>query len=201
VSYEQAFLEGPWRNKWLAPFLALAEYLPPPRTVTAMYHGGQLSHGRAAELLAKQGLASDLVTAYLAKSASTATATEKHLAKSEVTRAYADGLMSHGQAVKALEDLKYSAHDAGLILDLIDVATKTAQLNQGISRVRALFQAAKITEQEATSLLAKLGVDADQRRGIIATWRLTQESHHQDPESRPRSSRPGTTACSKPTTP
>jgi hypothetical protein len=38
TSFEQAFLEGPWRNKWLGPFRKAAEYFPPPRTITAMYN-------------------------------------------------------------------------------------------------------------------------------------------------------------------
>lgn len=176
VSYQQSFLEGPWRNKWLEPFLALAEYLPPPRTVTAMYHSGALSHDRAASLLSKQGLAPDLVAAYLAKTATTTAPTEHHLAKSEITTAYADGLMTKAQALTGLRALKYTEHDAALVLQLVDVRVKTSQLNNGVSRVRTLFSGGKLTEQEARNLLHKLGLDADQASAAVQTWHLTQST-------------------------
>lgn len=174
VSYEQAFLEGPWRNKWLRAFLALREYLPPPRTVTAMYHAGQLDHAKAAELLRKYGLAADLAEAYLSKASSAHTATEKHLAKSEVTALFADKLMTREQAVKALEALKYATHDANLILDLVAAKEQASQTNQAVTRVRALYTAGKLTDSDAANLLHQLGVAATQTSAVIATWRLTK---------------------------
>lgn len=174
ISYQQAFLEGPWRNKWLGPFLALAEYLPPPRTVTAMYHDGSLSHDRAAELLSKQGLAPDLVEAYLAKTTTSSAPTEHHLAKSEVTTAYADGLMTKAQALTALRALKYSEHDAALVLQLVDLKVKTAQLNNGVARVRTLYSSGQLTDDQARNLLHQLGLDADQARAAVQTWHLTR---------------------------
>lgn len=173
VSYEQAFLEGPWRNKWLGPFLALAEYLPPPRTVTAMYHQAQITHAQAAELLAKQGLAPDLVAAYLSKSNAPHTATDKHLAKAEVVNLYVDGLMTKAQALSGLEALRYSSHDAALILSLADVRAKTAQMRNGVTRVRTLYEAGKLTAAAAEHLLVELGTVATQAQAIVATWRLT----------------------------
>lgn len=173
VSYQQSFLEGPWRNKWLEPFLALAEYLPPPRTVTAMYHSGQLDHARAAELLAKQGLAPDLVEAYLAKTTTSSAPTEHHLAKTEVTTAYADGILSKAEALAGLRALKYSEHDAQLVLQLVDIKVKASQLNQGVTRTRTLYQSGKLTEAEARNLLVKLGLDADQARAVVSTWHIT----------------------------
>lgn len=173
VSYHQAFLEGPWRNKWLQPFLALAEYLPPPRTVTAMYHDGQIDHQLAAELLRKQGLSAQLAEAYLSRASSTHTTAEKHLAKGEITKAYADGLMTRAQAVKALESLKYQPADVKVILDLVDVHTKTSQLNSAMTRVRALYENGSLSDAEAEKLLHQLGVDAAQAKGTVAIWRLT----------------------------
>lgn len=173
VSYEQAFLEGPWRNKWLPAFKALREYLPPPRTVTAMYHQGQLTHDRAAELLIKQGLAPDLAAAYLSPSSGHAATTEKTLAKTDITALYGDGLMSKTDALAALEALKYTAHDAALILELIDVRINAQQVTAGVSRTRTLFAAGKLTEAQARTALTDLGVAATQAAGIVDTWAVT----------------------------
>lgn len=176
VSYEQSFLEGPWRNKWLAPFLALAEYLPPPRTVTAMYHQGTLTHARAAELLTKQGLAADLVTAYLAPAATSQTTHDKGLTKTDLTTAYADGILTRNQAHDALVALTYSSHDANTILDLIDVRTTTAQVTSGVARTRTLFQGGKLSEAEARAVLHKLGLDSTQAHDAVATWAITHST-------------------------
>lgn len=173
ISYHQAFLEGPWRNKWLTPFLALREYLPPPRTVTAMFHDGQLTHAQAAELLTKQGLAPDLVAAYLSPTSSTTSTTEKHLAKTDILALYTDGLMTSADATKALEAINYTAHDAALIIELQDVRIAAAQVSAGVTRVRGLFNSGKITATEAAAELVKLHVDAAQATELVNTWAIT----------------------------
>lgn len=173
VSYRQAFLEGPWRNKWEPVFRALGEYLPPPRTVTAMYHQNQISHALAAELLAKQGLRPELVAAYLAQGHSATTATERHLAKTEITQAYGDGLLTKAQATKGLEALRYSGHDAAIILQLVDVKVRTSQLNNGVTRVRSLYEQDKLTDTQARELLHQLGMDAPTATAVVRTWHLT----------------------------
>lgn len=173
TSYQQAFLEGPWRNKWLTPFLALANYLPPPRTVTAMYHSGQLTHDQAAVYLADQGLDSDLVTAYLSKSSTATTATEKVLAKADVVSLYKDKLITHDDAISHLVALKYTASDAALILEIADLSAIKSALTAGVARVRTLYLAHKITETDAAASLVQLGVTTAQAAEIIDTWALT----------------------------
>lgn len=173
TSYEQAFLEGPWRNKWLTPFLALAQYLPPPRTITAMFHDGQLTHDQAAGYLAQQGLDATLVAAYLAPAATSLTSHDKALTKTDLTAAYADGLLSRGQATDALTKIGYTGADAGTILDLVDVRTATAQVSAGVTRARALFDAGKLTEAQAKATLQALGMTAAQAAAVVDTWAIT----------------------------
>lgn len=173
VSYDQAFLEGPWRNKWRDAFRALGEYLPPPRTVTAMYHQNALTHDKAAELLTKQGLSQPLVEAYLTKSQSVTHATERHLTTSQITKAYEDGLLTDAQAVKALVALKFSDHDARVILKLVDIRAKTTQLNNGVTRVRSLYEDAKLTADQAVALLVDLKLDRTQAQAMVRVWHLT----------------------------
>ena len=175
ISYRQAFLEGPWRNKWEPVFRKLAEYVPPPRTITAMFHAGQLSHDQAAQYLMANGLAPDLADAYLAPGhTAAATAAEKHLAKTDIVTAYTDKIMSRGQALAALETLHYSATDAGFLLDLADLKETTAQLRAGITRVRSLFQAGKLTATDAATALHALGVTGSQAGDLITTWQIGQ---------------------------
>lgn len=174
VSYEQAFLEGPWRNKWLESFIALRYYYPPPRTVTAMYHSGQLTHEQAADYLVKQGLTGALAEAYLSPSKTTTTTTAKTLTESQVVALYKDKVFTRPEAITHLEALKYNAADADYILQLTDVSTAAAALTQGISSVRTLFEAGKITETTAEASLVTLEIPAAQAKEIITTWALTR---------------------------
>lgn len=170
TSYEQAFLEGPWRNKWLPVFLALKEYLPPPRTVTALFHEGAISHDKAASLLVKQGLAADLAADYLTSSTKTKTATEKHVARSDLFALYVAKLISESDLTAGLVALGYDAHDAALLVKLGDLKTKTGQLSAGVSRVRTLYEAGKIDATTARANLATLLVPANQIPDVIAIW-------------------------------
>ena len=74
VSFRQAFLEGPWRNKWAEPMQRAAVYLPPPRTVTAMYNEGSIDKATAVDLLTQQGLTPELAAAYVSSGSSQKTA-------------------------------------------------------------------------------------------------------------------------------
>lgn len=173
VSYEQAFLEGPWRNKWLPAFLALREYLPPPRTVTAMYHAGQIDHAQAADLLVKQGLSATLAQAYLSPGHTSASAEDKTLAKTDILAMYADGLLSHADAITALVKLRYSEHDAALIIKLQDARTAARQVTAGVTRTRALFNAGKISTADAVGALVSLGVAHPQAVQTVDVWAVT----------------------------
>lgn len=173
VSYDQGFLEGPWRNKWMTPLLALRDYLPPPRTVTAMYHDGQLTSAQASTLLAKQGLTPDLVAAYLTPATKTATTTAKTVSESNVIALYADGLIDKSKAVSMLVALKYPQADAELLIELQDFKVQSAQLSAGVDHVRTLYQGAKITRADAISELEALDISGTQAAALVDTWNVT----------------------------
>lgn len=177
TSYEQAFLEGPWRNKWLKSFIALRWYLPPPRTVTAMFHGGQLTHDEAAELLVKQGLTTDLAAKYLAPTRKTSAA--KELTKAEIIALYENRVTSRAQALKSLQQLGYDDGDAGELLALADLKAHAAQVSSAVTRVRTLFLAGKLTAPQATTTLDKLGVTPEQASALINVWQI---EHARDPK-------------------
>lgn len=173
VTYEQAFLEGPWRNKWLESFIALRNYYPPPRTVTAMFHAKQLTHDQAASYLAKQGLDPALIAAYLTPSAVSTTAKAKELSESQIVSLYADKILTRPQAISHLEALKYTAADADYLLQLHDVSSAAAAITQGVTNVRTLFINNKITAAEAEASLVTLEIPAAQAKEIVTTWSLT----------------------------
>lgn len=172
VAYEQAFLEGPWRNKWEKPFRALGVYLPPPRTVTAMYKEGSLSHDEAVKLLTMTGLAPDLAAAYVQDGNKQAAASSKNLTESAVINLYEARVLAQSDTQAMLETLGYSPDNATYIIKLADLRRAIAAVNTAVSRVQTLFVGHKIDAALAQSALNALAVPADQVAEIIQIWTL-----------------------------
>lgn len=170
VSYQQAFLEGPWRNKWAEPFRTLGEYLPPPRTVTAMMKEGSLTRAEGAALLAKQGLAPKMVEAYLRDASSQKTAATKDLAQSTITTLYADRLLTAKVAGDMLETLGYDADEAGFLLAIQDVKLAQRYLTAAVGRIHTLYVGHKLDKQSATDTLAHLGLEPQAISDVVAIW-------------------------------
>lgn len=173
VSYEQGFLEGPWRNKWSTALFGLAAYLPPPRTITAMFHDGQLSQSQAAALLAKQGLTTELIAAYLSPSKTATATTEKALAKSDILSLYSDQLITDAKAESLLVALHYPADEAKLLIELQDFKVQKAALTNGVAHVRTLYQGGKLTKSDATSELEALDIPGPAAKDLINVWDVT----------------------------
>jgi hypothetical protein len=174
TSYEQAFLEGPWRNKWLPKFLALKDYLPPPRTVTAMLRAGSIPPGRAAELLAKQGLAPDLVAAYIADAQQQSTAASRDLTKTTIIDLYAARIIKRDQCTGLLTALGYDSTEAAYEIALADLRRSIAAVNSAIARVHSLYVGHKISRDDAIKTLKGLAVPQDQLAEIVHVWDLEE---------------------------
>lgn len=172
TSYEQAFLEGPWRNKWSGPYYALADYLPPPRTVTAMLKTGSLSTDEAATLLTKQGLTPDLVQAYLADATQQASAKEKDLTLSSILGLYQAHILSQTDTQSMVESLGYSPENATWLIEMRNLQRAIAAVNSAVSRIQSLYIGYKITRETAQATLNALAVPADQVAGLLQVWDL-----------------------------
>lgn len=170
VSFHQGFLEGPWRNKWLGPMRKLQEYLPPPRTVTALEKEGSITADEALQLYEQTGLSPELAKAYLASAQHTKVATDKTLAKDDILQLYQDKIIDEAKAVKLLEALKYTAETATLILRVADTRRAMSAVNSALSRIRTLYVSHKITKQAAKSSMTTLGIPAGQEEMLLATW-------------------------------
>lgn len=177
VSYRQAFLEGPWRNKWEQPYRVLSQYLPPPRTITAMYREGSLTHDDAAQLLAQQGVPPVLITAYLTSGSSQKTASGKDLGQAAILTLYRDKIVTHDQAAAMLQGLKYDASEAGYLLSIADLEVAQRFLSSAVARVHALYVGHKITQPTVTSTLGKLGLDSANVAQLVSIWSFEREAN------------------------
>lgn len=170
LSVEQGFLETDLKNKWWPVWPALGEYLPPPRTVTAMLREGALTEAQGKALFEKAGLPPELVAAYLAAASHQKTAASKELAKSDILAAYADGFLDRPAATTLLGHLRYTPAEAALELEIVDFRKTKALLDSAITRIKGQYIARKITKQTATTALAQLGQSPGGTSRLFAVW-------------------------------
>lgn len=172
VSYQQAFLEGPWRNKWLEPYKSLGEYLPPPETVRTLLEQGAISQSQAADLWTKAGLAPDTVQAYLQAALFNNLADTRGLTSSAVLDMYYAQLISVDDAHKLLDLFQVPAANADLLLAYVDMRRSITAVNTAVSRIQSLFAARKLGVDTARQALERLKVPPASIEGIITTWEI-----------------------------
>lgn len=177
ISFHQAFLEGPWRNKWEPAFKAITNYLPPPRTVVAMLRAGALSVAQATDLLSKQGLTPDLVAAYIANATSGRTSTPKQLNVNTIEQLFLDKAIDQPTATTQLTALGYTASEAALLLESATLRQTVADLNRNTTRIAGYYIAHKIDRATATTMLSALGLPADQSAALLAGWDIDRQAN------------------------
>lgn len=177
TSYHQAFLEGPWRNKWLTAFLGLRWYLPPPRTVTAMLRSGGLDPATALDLLEKQGLTPELAAAYIADASHGRTTKAKQLNVSTIEQLFLDKAITQDQASTYLQQLGYQTTEANLILTSATLRQTVSDLNKNVARVANYYIARKIDAPTATTMLSGLGLPPDQITHLLQGWNIDRQAN------------------------
>jgi hypothetical protein len=172
VSYEQAFLEGPWRNKWEKPFRELGKYVPPESTVVTLLAHGAVTPQFAAELLAKQGMDARTISAYLDEAHTEALSDYRGTTVSVVLSAYHERVINTADATVILESLHVTPGAVQLLLAYTDTQRAFTALNNAVTRVRTLFAARKITVQTARQSLERLKIPAAQIEPTLAAWEV-----------------------------
>lgn len=176
VSFEQAFLEGPWRNKWQDAFRKAAEYLPPPDTIVEMIRVGAMTNDQATGLLRKRGVPDDLIKFYLAKAVTHKTEKVKELTESTVSTLYQEQAITEAQARDMLAALKYEAPEVNYILTTWRLARELRARNTAITTIHTQYLNHRIDNGDASLLLDKFHVPAQQRDSLIAIWTLERSA-------------------------
>lgn len=172
VTFEQAFLEGPWRNKWSPAFWELSQFIPTAREVITLLKDGAVDKATAAAWMKRAG-ADDATTAAFIAEADTALLSDyKGLTTSAVLNMYYNRLISPDDATNILLSLHVSAAAAPLMLAYADMQRAISQQNSAVSRVGSLYAARKITAATAKQSLLTLQVPAAAVDDIMATWQL-----------------------------
>lgn len=170
VSYDQAFLEGPWRDKWLTAFKGLRFYRPPPRSITAMWHEGNLPQAKAEGYLADNGVPAEDYGLYLTAVTSKATTADKSLTRAEVTQLFTNGLITETEALADLATIGYHGDTAKDIIALAKLSATRSLATSAISRIKSLYLARKLTRSAAGQALSKVVVSGTDTTALFATW-------------------------------
>lgn len=177
VSFHQAFLEGPWRNKWEPAFEGLSDYVPPPRTVTTLLRSGAITVQQAVQYFQDAGMSTALADAYIASASSAKTTAAKNLNESTIVQLYLDKLVDEPTATAQLVNLGYTASEANLLLQSAGLRQEIANLNKNVGRIGNYFIARKIDQATAQAMLANLGLPADQIQQYITGWAIDRQAN------------------------
>jgi hypothetical protein len=170
VSFQQAFLEGPWRNKWLDAWRKSSEYLPPPRTITAILREGSITVDEAKELLARQGVPKELIGAYITEASTGKTLKAKELTESTIRALYEESALDEKTTKEYLGKLRYTPAEADFVLMSWRLNRELKYRNSAITTVHTQFINHRVGNREASTALDKLGVPSAQRTTLLALW-------------------------------
>jgi hypothetical protein len=170
TTFEQAFLEGPWRNKWLGPMRQAAVYQVPPRTITAMYNEGSIDRATAIGWLKDNGLTDSMAAAYVSSGASQKTQTTRDLSVSTIRTLYSDQLIDASTAGAMLESLGYDSAETAYILAIADLVRVQHYIQTAVTREHALYTGHKRDRNQVRADLIALQIAPDDADGLLSLW-------------------------------
>lgn len=176
TSYEQGYLEGPFRNKWLESYKALRNYIPPPRSVTAMWREGSLTTAQATAYLNAYGVLGDEVGLFLAPLHAATSVAQRTLTQAQIIDLYESRLISADEAHTDLVALKFSAEDATYLIELADLKAATASTKTAVTRLQNLYLSGANSRTATQSALHALGLTDANVTNLLATWDLEQSA-------------------------
>lgn len=172
TSYEQGFLEGPWRNKWASVYRKYAKYQPEVSTVVTLLAHNSITVDQAGALLKQQGMDKDTIEAYLIEAHSEALSDYRGETVGMVLESYYAQVINATDALNILDALHVTKQAAELMLAYKDVQRAFTAVNNAISRIRSLYAGRKITLQVARDSLIKLSIPATSIDGMLAAWQI-----------------------------
>jgi len=172
VSYAQAFLEGPWRNKWADAFRSVAVYAPPPRTVSALYTEHAITQAQALKLFGDAGLSPDLAAAYLSGASKTKVQAHRNLAVSTIEALYVERAIGQPAALNLLSLLGYDQAEAEFILLVNDMKRFEKYFQAAIGAAHSQYVGHHISAETASNILDNIGVAPTEKDHLMALWLL-----------------------------
>lgn len=172
VSFQQGIYEGDAKDKWWTLYAALTEYLPPPRTITALERSGAMDAATAQKYYQDAGMTPELAAVYSKNASGDKLAGTKQLAEGLVLTLYEGQAITAADATARLGALGYGATEAGFLLEYSDLSREVKALNSAVTRIGTLYVGHKITRQAAANALDTLEAPSAHRDHLLTTWDL-----------------------------
>ena len=170
VSYEQAFLEGPWRNKWAPAFKASVSWYPTEGEIGDLLRYGQITRARAIELLGHRGITGADAAAVIGYYDANAVDDYRGLTEQSVLDMVAAGYMSDAQAKTMLAAVHKGSAAIDQLIAYAHLQRSIVALNHAVSRIGNLYQGRKIDAAVARDALTSLHIPATEIGAIVADW-------------------------------
>lgn len=170
TTYQQAFLEGPWRNKWSDPYRQLAFYWLTPSEIIEFYRYAVIDQPAAAAMLAARGVAADDAAMFLAYADANAIDDYRGLTEQAVLAMVSAGYTTDDQARVMLQALHKGDAAIDQLLTYAGLQRQITALGNAVDRIGNLYQGRKIDATTATQALNSLHLPAASVAPIIADW-------------------------------
>lgn len=172
TSYEQAFKEGPWRNKWADAFKRAAYPVPTVGQIADYLRYGIIDKPTAAKELAARGIVGDHAKWAMDYAEAVSTFDFRGLTLNSVMHALQASIVTEANARTILKSMHVSDQAANLLISYTKLQRAVSATTNAISHVGSLYVARKITQDTARKSLAQLGLDQAAASDIMQTWDL-----------------------------
>lgn len=170
TTYEQAFLEGPWRNKWEGAFRGAALWWPTIGEAMDLYRYGQIDRARAAEMLTRRGLSPEDAASWIGYADANAVDDYRGLTESAVLTMLSVSYITDEQARSMLKAVHKGPAAIDTLISYAHIQRAIQSINQAVSRIGNLYQSRKITESTARDSLLRIKIPATAVNDILADW-------------------------------
>lgn len=172
----QALYESRIKNSWVPTYMRSRHETMPPETVRLMYSRGAITAADALRRLQMRGYSPADAAIILDGASAEKTATSRDLTQSQIRDLYADRAISRDEAAGWLQTLGYEADEAVWILELADLQRVRRFFTAATTRVRSAYVANRIDGNEASALLDRIGVPAEQRDDMLNLWDIERDT-------------------------
>jgi hypothetical protein len=174
--FDQAMRESDLKDKYIRQSFEITRPLIPDRLLVEAIQEGVVSLEVGTRKLLEHGFSEEDASILLHLGLMKRTGTSKGLTKADILAAFAEGIMSEGDALRHLENLGYSKVDAQTEIHLQQAKAQASALREEVTHVRDAYLSGRVTVTVAEADLQGLGVARAQAQHLIGVW--NKEARH-----------------------
>lgn len=174
--FVQALRESRLKDKYTDQAIELSRRLIPYRTINTILSHGVKDHQWGIDYLLSLGYTHEDAAALVATSTSSKTAHVKQLTEAQILTLYEARSIDREQAIDDLSNIGYNTDEAGFILEYTAAKRAMSEQNKAITYLRTGYLNHRISIQDASNAMDKLGVPPGQRDQLKTDWELERAS-------------------------